>query len=190
MLQPTKPLAAIEPEAKLHEDARMLLGERVRAYNDALAALARDHLPGIKRALNKAADIEGRLKALVLANPDSFVKPKTHVLHGAKIGFEKAKAKIGFDKPAKVVERIKRIYPDEQAELLIHKEEKPNKETLSKLPAAELKRLGCTIEAGGEQVIVRPVDSTVDKMVRALLKDASEALNDPADAQTTDEAGS
>lgn len=188
MTAPTAPLAEITAEAKLHEEARMLLGDRVRAYQDGLAALARNHMPGIKRALNRAADIEGRLRNLVEAHPGSFVKPKTHVLHGAKIGYEKAKGKITIEHPDKVVERIKRNYPAEQAELLIHREEKPNKKALDKLPANELKRLGCTVHDGGEQVIVRPVDGTVEKMVKALLKDASRALQGP-DAGDDDEDG-
>lgn len=169
----TPPLAAIEVQAKLHEEARLLLAERVGAYQAGLAALARDHLPGIKRALNKAADVESRIRDLVARHPEAFTKPKTQVLHGTKVGYQKAKGKIGFDKPAKVIERIKRLMP-EQAELLIHKKEEPNKEALAMLPAADLKKLGCTVTAGGEEIVCKPVDGAVEKMVKALLKDASD----------------
>lgn len=167
-------LAVIEREARLHEEARLLLQQRVAAYNEGLAALASDHMPGIRRALNKAADIEARLRELVTANPASFVKPRTVVLHGTKLGYQKAKGKIGFDRPERVVERIKRLMP-EQADILIHREEKPNKEALAKLSAADLKRLGCTVTADADEVVVRPIDGEVDKIVKALLKAAADA---------------
>lgn len=174
------PLSLIEREARLHEEARLLLQSRVAAYQEGLAALARDHLPGIRRALAKAADIESRLRALVEANPDRFVKPRTITVHGTKIGYTKAKGKLGFDDSDRVVQRIKKIFPD-QVELLIHVEEKPNKEALAKLPASDLKRLGCTLTDGGDEVVVKPVDGSVEKMVKALLKEASDAAADDSD---------
>lgn len=186
MNTPRPPLAEIELEAKLHEEARLLLSERSAAYQAGLAALAREHMPGIRRALNKAADIESRIRALVAGHPEVFVKPKTRVLHGTKVGYQKGKGKLGFDKPEKVVDRIKRLLP-EQAELLIHTEEKPNKEALAKLPAADLKKLGCTVTDGGEEVIVKPVDGAVEKMIKALLKEASDQAADGADAAEAEE---
>lgn len=175
-------LSTLEREARLHEEARLLLQQRVALYNEGLAALARDNLPAIRRALNKVADIEARLRQLVTDNPQSFVKPRTLVLHGTKVGYQKAKGKIGFDKPARVVERIKRLLP-EQADILIHTEEKPNKEALAKLPASDLKRLGVTVTDGGDEVIVKPIDGTVEKIVKAMLAAAADAAGaDAADA--------
>lgn len=181
MIQTTLPtaLATIERETRLHEEARLLLQQRVAAYTEGLAALRSDHMPGIRRALNRCADIEARLRQLVTDNPGSFVRPRTRVLHGTKVGYQKAKGKLGFDKPARVVDRIKRLMPD-QAEILIHKVEKPNKEALEKLPAADLKRLGVTVTEGGDLVIVKPVDGEVDKIVKALLEAASDAASGEA----------
>lgn len=187
MNTPRPPLAEIELEAKLHEEARLLLSERSAAYQAGLAALAREHMPGIRRALNKAADIESRIRALVAAHPLIFTKPKTRVLHGTKVGYQKAAGKIGWEgKPEKVVERIRRLFPD-RADLLIHTEEKPNKEGLATLSAADLKKLGCTLTEAGDQVVVKPVDGAVDKMIKALLKEASDQAADGADAAEAEE---
>lgn len=176
-------LSTLEREARLHEEARLLLQQRVAFYNEGLAALARDNLPAIRRALNKVADIEARLRQLVKDNPASFVKPRTLVLHGTKLGYQKAKGKIGFDNPARVVERIKRLMP-EQADILIHTEEKPNKEALAKLSAADLKRLGVTVTDAADEVVVRPIDGEVEKVVKAMLKAAAEAAGgDDADEE-------
>ena len=181
-------LSAIERDARLHEEARLLLQQRMAAYNEGLAALRSDHMPGIRRALNRAADIEARLRQLVADNPGAFVKPRTLVLHGTKLGFQKAKGKIGFDKPERVVERIKRLMPD-QAEILIHREEKPNKEALAKLPATDLKRLGCTITDGGDEVIVKPIDGDVERVVKAMLKAAAGAAGADDIIDSADDAG-
>jgi hypothetical protein len=37
-----------------------------------------------------------------------------------------------------------------------------------------LKKLGCTVRDTGDEVVIKPVDGDVDKIVRALLKDATE----------------
>ena len=48
-----------------------------------------------------------------------------------------------------------------------------HKEALAQLSAAELKKIGVTLSEAGDQTVVRPVDSEVDKMVDALLKAAT-----------------
>lgn len=180
-------LATIERETRLHEEARLLLQQRVAGYNEGLAALARDNLPGIRRALNKVADIEARLRQLVQDNPDCFVKPRTVVLHGTKVGWQKGKGKISYDKPERVVERIKRLMPA-QADMLIHVEEKPNKDALAKLSAAELKRLGCSIVDAADEVVVRPVDGRIEKIVTAMLKAAADAAGAEGAADEAEDA--
>ena len=50
------PLETISKNAEVHAQARNLLAERVTALTDAQAALRREHLPGIKRALARAAE--------------------------------------------------------------------------------------------------------------------------------------
>jgi hypothetical protein len=72
-----------------------------------------------------------------------------------------------------VVARIKKHLP-EQADVLIKLKETPVKDALAQLSAAELKKLGVTVSEAGDQVVVKPVDSEVDKMVDALMKEAGE----------------
>lgn len=166
-------LADIESRVKVYAELRQLLTDRVAVLKQGLDELHRDHLPGIKRALNRLAEIDSQARALIEAAPDCFVKPKTIVMHGTKVGFEKGKGKLTFDKPDAVVKRIEKLMPD-QADLLIHSEKKPNKEGLAKLPASDLKRLGCTLESSGDQVVLKPVDGAVDKLVKLLLKGATD----------------
>lgn len=167
-------LGEIETRVKVYAEARQLLQDRVATLKQAIDALHKEHLPGIKRSLAKVAEIDSQARALIEAQPDLFVKPRTLVMHGTKVGFEKGKGAISFDgKPEAVVKRIEKLFP-EQTDLLIHQEKKPNKEGLAKLPATDLKKLGCSLSGGGDQVVLKPVDGAVDKMVKALLKSATD----------------
>lgn len=181
-------LAEIETRVKVYADARQLLSERVAALKAGIDALHKEHLPGIKRSLQRVAEIDSQARVLIETQPDLFVKPRTLVMHGTKVGFEKGKGAISFDgKPEAVVKRIEKLLP-EQADLLIHLEKKPNKEGLAKLPATDLKKLGCSISGGGDQVVLKPVDGAVDKMVKALLKSATDDADQAAQADQAEEA--
>lgn len=165
-------LDTISKQAEVHAQARTLLAERVTALTDAQAELRRNHMPGIKRALARAADTEAALRALIDGNPDCFKKPRTQVFSGIKVGYAKGKGTISFDDADAVVARIKKHLPD-QVDVLIRKKEAPVKEALAQLAGADLKKIGVTLTEAGDQTVVRAVDSDVDKMVDALLKAAT-----------------
>lgn len=170
-------LDSIAKRADSFAAARTVLAERVTALNDGMVALRRQHIAGIKRALAKAAEAEAELRALVQSNPANFAKPRTRVFNGVKVGYQKGKGVISFADSDAVVARIKRHLP-EQADILINTTEKPVKDALAQLDGTDLKKLGVTLTAAGDQVVVKPVDSEVDKLVDALLKDAVGADDD------------
>lgn len=95
------------------------------------------------------------------------------VFHGIKVGFQKEKGKIEWDDVDQVVKLIKKHFP-EQADVLIATSEKPVKDALNNLSAAELKKIGVNITSDGDVAFIRPTDSEVDKMVTALLKAATQ----------------
>lgn len=164
-------LDTISKQADSFAQARQLLAERVAALNDGMTALRRQHMGGIKRALNKAAEAESELRELVKNHPAVFAKPKTRIFSGVKVGFQKGKGVMTIPDAAAVVARIKKHLPD-RADILIATKETPVKDALAQLDGADLKKLGISINSAGDQVVVKPVDSEVDKLVDALLKDA------------------
>jgi tetratricopeptide (TPR) repeat protein len=164
-------LADIEKQTKDYADARAVLAEAVRDLNDELELAKRQALAGIKRALHKAAKAEAELKAALEAEPELFEKPKTQIFHGVKVGYRKSSGKIEWEDDDQVVKLIKK-YHEELADVLIKTTEKPIKKALQELDAAALKKLGVTVEDTGDVVVIKPVDSEVDKLVAALLKDA------------------
>ena len=148
----------------------------VRLLNDQVEALKRAALPDIKRHVARAADAHGRLHELVAGAPGLFVKPRTVIFHNIKIGFEKGWGKIEFADQDRTVALIEKLFP-EQAEALIATKKTVVKAALSNLSVGDLKRIGCTIEETEDQVVIRPTDSGVDKIVTALLKEATAPTN-------------
>ena len=172
-------LTDIEKRAKAFADARLETAGIVTVLNTAIEELKRYNLPALKRSIAKVAERHENLKAIIDANPQFFVRPKTLVFHGVKLGFAKGKGGIQFDDSEQVVKLIRKHLP-EQADVLIITKETPAKDALAQLTAAELKKIGCTVVNTGEQVVIKPADSAVDKLVDALIKGATETEGEEA----------
>ena len=168
---PTTTLDDIERASKAYAEQRTRLGELVSDFNDEMIMLKKDHLPGIKRALNRAAEKQLALQQLIESAPDLFLKPRTVIFHGVKVGYIKQKGSIKITDEDRTVALIRKYLPD-QVETLIRTVDTPHKPALVQLSVADLKRVGCTVIETSDAVVIKAVDSEVDKMVDALLKDA------------------
>lgn len=166
-------LAEIEKLTKDYADARNKLVDTVTTLNDKIESLKRQYLPGIKAQVSIAKERKLLLSNAVEDSPSIFVKPRTIIFHGIKVGFEKGKGKIEWSDDDQVIRLIEKHFP-EQVDILIQTKKKPLKKALAQLSVAELKRLGVTVEETGDIVVIKPVDSDVDKFVEALLKDAAD----------------
>jgi len=166
-------LNEIDTLAKKYSDARFALTAHVDALNEAVREAKRKHLAAIKRTLAAASEARADLHAALEESADLFVKPRSVVVHGIKVGFQKGKGKIEYDDADQVVKLIRKHYA-EQFDALVKTTERPIKEALANLSAAELKRLGITVEETGDVVLIKAVDSDVDKLVTALLKESEE----------------
>ena len=170
----------IEQLAFFYARARERLGVKVEQLETDMADLKRRRLPAIKGAIKEVAAAQTELKTAIEASPDLFVKPRTTVFHGIKVGYAKQKGKVVVDDEDKTIERIRALLPEEQAELLIRVKESVDRNAVADLSAADLKRLGIRIEETGDVVVIKPVDSEVDRLVATLLKDLDEALGEEA----------
>jgi phage host-nuclease inhibitor protein Gam len=158
--------------ARLYADARDNLSGIVTDLTAGIEALKRRAMPDLKRAVARAAEHHDALLSLIADAPELFVKPKTLTLHGIRLGYVKQKGSIAWDDADAVVAAIQKYLP-EQAEALIRWTAKPLKEALNQLGVADLKRIGCRVIDTGEAVVIKPVDSEVDRLVDALLRDAT-----------------
>lgn len=162
----------IETRARKYAEAREKLSAIVADLNAGIEALKRNHLPDLKRAVARAAEHHDALRALIEEAPELFDKPRTVTLHGIRLGYMKGKGGIVWDDADQVVSAIQKYLPD-QAETLIRWTGKPVKEAINGLDVASLRKIGCRVEDTGDQVFIKPADSAVDKMVDALLRDAT-----------------
>ncbi len=166
-------LGDIERLTREFADARERLSGTVRTLEDRIEALKRQYLPGIRKQVGLAREKKSVLAAAIGDSPELFVKPRTVVISGIKIGFEKGKGSLGWESDEVVVKLIRKHFPGD-ADILIKTKETPLKKALSALSVADLKKIGVTVEETGDVVVIRPTDSEVDKLVDALLKDIDE----------------
>lgn len=172
-------LTDIEQQTRAYATARDVLTERVQILEAEIEASKRRRLHGIKEAVRKIKDIEAALHNSIESAPELFVKPRTIVISGIRIGMAKGKGKIEFENPEQVVRLIRRHFPD-QADTLVAVKETPVKKALANLAVAELKRIGVTVEQTNDEVVIKPTDSQVDKLVSALLKEAQQLEDEAA----------
>ena len=167
-------LTEIEQYTRAYADRRGVLAERVQALEAEIEAVKRRRLVGIKKAVAASAEAHDTLAAALLAAPELFVRPRTKVLAGVRVGFAKQKGKLVINDADKTLQLIRR-HLAEQAERLIKTTEKPLKTALETLSVAELKRIGVTVLEDGDKLVIKPTDSEVDKLVEALLAEAEQS---------------
>ena len=165
-------LLEIESRCRLFAEERSLLAAAVKELNDEMESVKRKRLPRIKRLIADAAGAHSLLKADLEAAPALFEKPRTHVFHGIKVGYQKGRGGIEIADEDRTIARIKELL--DRPENYIRTIEQPNKKALAQLPVADLKKVGCTVVNTTDEIVIEPTDSAVDKIVSALLKDAIE----------------
>lgn len=163
-------LTEIEALAQAYAEAHARLSEDVESVEAAIRTINKKMLPILKRRAADAAAAKQTLVSAVDESPDLFVKPRTVLLHGVKCGFAKKKGRVEWDDESKVVERIERLLPADQVELLVRTEKSVHKPGVYDLTAADLKRLGITIVGDGDEAVVKIAGSDIEKLVDALLK--------------------
>ncbi len=164
----------VEDATRAYAAARARLAAEVEALETALAEVRRRHIGAIKTLADKAGTQQAGLRALIEQVPDLFDRPKTITVDGVKVGYRKAKGKVVVVDEAATIARIRKLLPADQAELLIRRTEAVHKPGVYDLIAADLKRLGITIEDDTDEVVIKPVGSDIDKLVDALLKSYAE----------------
>jgi arsenate reductase-like glutaredoxin family protein len=175
-------LALVEDKTQEYAAAREELNSLVWLLNEKIKNLKNAELPAIREAAEKTANTKEALHTALTESQSLFVKPKTLVIMGIRVGFAKLKGGLSWDTPEMVIKRIKSRFPDEkERQLYIKTKETPIKKTLEQLPAADLKKLGITVGNTGEAVVIVPTSGEIDKLVDAL-------LNQPVVEELEDEA--
>jgi len=166
-------LLELDTLTKNYADVRLVLSELVADLTAELEAAKRRRLTRLKNLVGTAAAAQNVLFSALEESRHLFEKPRTLVLHGIKVGWQKARGGLEISDPDRTVQLIQRHYTEAEADGLLHIIRRPDKDALAKLPANELKKLAIEVLADGDSVVIKPTDSEVDKIVTALLKDAT-----------------
>ncbi len=160
----------IEVKALKLSAARDALAGAHTTCEEAVAVLRKEWR---KEILKRTADFKVAaedLQKLVAESATQFVKPRSVIMHGIKVGFQKGKGKLEWEDDEQVCKLIRKHQPD-LVTVLIKIEETPVKGALNELSAADLRKLGIVVEETGDVPFVKLADTEIAKMVKALLKD-------------------
>lgn len=161
----------IEPLVRDFNAARRILSERVERCQAEQQTIVRRLRGGIQSAAARTRDAHARLEAAIAANPELFTKPRTLTIEGTKVGVQKGKGRLLVTD--KAVALIRRHLP-EQADALIKTRESVNRPAVSALSGTQLKKIGCSLIDAGDRVLIATPRDDLDKLVDALLQDATE----------------
>lgn len=164
---------SIDKAAKALRAARDTLTDRASTLNEELEAAKRRAMRGLRASVAQVAQAQADLLAAIAEAPQLFVRPRSVVLHGVKLGYQKGKGKIDWEDDAKVVKLIRKHFND-QFDVLVKTSEEPIKAALGNLSVDELKRIGVTVESTGDVAFAKDTTAAVDKLVKALLKGTEE----------------
>lgn len=166
-------LTEIEKLAGDYARSSKELAAQVLKFQDQVEKIKREFLEKIRPAAERTAEDRALLSAAIQQNPDLFVKPRTCVLHGIKLGLQKQKGEMEIADEATTIRLIRKLFPDE-AEALIQVRESVIKSALNNLPAGDLRRLGVTIGHDTDAVLIKSTVGDVEKFVGKLISDAAD----------------
>ena len=167
-------VSSLEAAARAFAVAHGRLTERVRRLTARVDELQHQATPEIKARADELTAAAGTLRAAIEDNPRAFVRPKTRVIAGVKVGFRKMRGQVSFVDEGKVIERIRARLPTEQAYMLIRVRESVDKTALADLELTDLRRIGVSVTADEDVVVIDAGEKDVARFVRALIKASGE----------------
>ncbi|WP_290890602.1 hypothetical protein [Arenimonas sp.] len=166
-------LSAIEKQTRTFAEHQRDLRFLVEALQAEVEDAKRRAMKKIRNAVERATNSRAELKALIEQRPDLFVRPRSVVIDGIKVGFQKAKGGLVIDDEQRTCALIHKHLPDVVDQLIVSTE-KPVKAALNLLTAADLKRIGVKVTDDTDEVLIKDTASDVDKLVAALLKEEAD----------------
>lgn len=144
------------------------------AINQAITPIYAAHRVGIDASAEEEAAAKADLQRLVDAAPQLFTKPRSITQDGVKCGYRKGEDMLDWDDEANVIARIRALAQfADMAPVLIRTEETLNVGALDELDHNARRQLGIRRISGTDQSFIGFTDSDVEKMVKAIIADAT-----------------
>lgn len=170
-------ITEIRAAAQRLADAHLETLTRSTVLQDALAKSIKPiyerHRAGIDAAAEEEAAAKADLQALIDTAPHLFKKPRSMTVDCVKTGYRKADDSLDWDDEANVIARI-RALPEmrELAAVLVRTAESLNINALGELDGDQRRRIGIRRTEGADQSFISFGDSSVDKVMKAIMADA------------------
>lgn len=152
---------------------RKVLAAKMAKLDQELSRVKRRYVAEIKHHAAIVASTEADLTAAIEAAPEFFEKPKTKIFHGIKVGFRKGQGRLQWEDDAQLLARLKKRFGDDASDYIITTE-KPSRDALKCVEDAVLGKLGIEIVDADEQVVVKPVETEIEKLVKAIMANVHE----------------
>ena len=164
-----KDFSIVEKKAQAFADAREDLMDVISKMKSEMKEISVKYGKDVRKAVRKTADCLSKLKTEIDSNRDLFDKPKTQVFSGIKCGLQKKVGKIVVEDPEQTIALIKKSLP-KYKDILIKTTESVVVSSMKVLQADELKKIGAQVTADVNNIFVKPVDGSVEKITQAVLK--------------------
>ena len=164
-------LNELETLARDYSSANDSLTELKKELSSEIEGVRMAYYKKIKVSVEKVMNKKSDLEHAILASKHLFERPRTMIISGVRLGFQKSKDRVSWDDDKQVVELIEKKMDPEIAATLVKTEKKPVRETISGLNESELRKIGCRIEKGVDRVLIKTLDSEIDKFVSSLMKE-------------------
>lgn len=160
----------IQALCQLYSEEFSLLAAQANALEIEIDLSTERHMPAITATVARVKKVHVELNALLAANPQAFIKPRTTVFHGIKVGFNKLIGKLTFKDETKAVALVQKHFP-EQFDSLVETKYVLRKAAAAALPAADLLKIGGSVKDGDDQIVIKHTGSDLSKLIKTLLED-------------------
>ena len=171
----SRAITELEPLCAAYDGECVKLEEQIAGLEADLEAVKSKHLRGLKKQAAIVAAREAELHSAVEGSPELFIKPRTFILHGCKVGFSTSTGSVDFEDEAYVIKQVEKHFKTRFDEL-VKTEHTPRKDALRTLTALELAKLGCRIDGAGDVVLVKRVAGDVEKLINKLIEKLVSAM--------------
>jgi hypothetical protein len=170
-------MTEIEERTRYYAACRDDLAAAIHALDAEITVMREQHRAGILDALRAHKRAEDELRAAIEAAPSLFTEPRTRVLHGIRVGYQKGRGGLDIADEAATIKLIHKHLP-QQVEALVKVTEKPIKKALQNLDVGTLKKLGVNVLNTGDVIVLAATDGDLDKLIQALQGDDGFAVQE------------
>ncbi|MXZ81638.1 MAG: hypothetical protein F4Z15_09875 [Gammaproteobacteria bacterium] len=163
----TLSMEEIERLARAYAAARRELESVTEDIRETRQKIVREKMPMLKRRIALTAAAKEALHSLIEEAEHLFRRPRTVAVDGIKIGYRKQPGQLVIRDAGRTINLIRKHLPGISDQLVVIKKSL-NRAELRKLPAADLARVGVSLESDTDEVVIRAASSDLDKLVDAL----------------------